>query len=110
MTAERSELLQGTLDLLILQALQSGPMHGFGLSQRLREMSREVFQVEMGSLYPAVCRMEARGWIRGDWSVSETNRKARYYSLTAAGRKQLAVEREKWERLSGTINLMLRTA
>jgi DNA-binding PadR family transcriptional regulator len=73
-------------------------------------MSRDVFQVEMGSMYPAVCRMEARGWIRGEWSVSEANRKARYYSLTPLGRRQLAVERAKWERLSSTINLMLQAA
>jgi transcriptional regulator len=110
MPPEKFELLQGTLDLLILQALQSGPIHGFGLSLQLREMSRDVFQVEMGSLYPAVCRMEARGWIRGEWSVSEANRKARYYSLTPQGRRQLAVERAKWERQSSTINLMLQAA
>ena len=73
-------------------------------------MSEDVFQVEMGSLYPAVCRMEARGWIRGEWSVSEASRKARYYSLTPQGRRQLAVERAKWERQSSTINLMLQAA
>jgi PadR family transcriptional regulator PadR len=109
MNPEKSELLQGTLDLLILQALQGGPMHGFGLSQRLCAMSGEVFQVEMGSLYPALCRIEARGWIRGDWSVSEANRRARFYALTGAGRRQLAAERAKWERQSGAIDLMLRT-
>ncbi|MFI5337041.1 MAG: PadR family transcriptional regulator [Opitutales bacterium] len=108
MTKEKSELLQGTLDLLILKALQRDAMHGFGLSLRLREMSRAVFQVEMGSLYPALCRLEARGWIKGDWSVSEANRKARFYSLTAAGRKQLVKETSEWEKLSSTINLMLR--
>jgi PadR family transcriptional regulator, regulatory protein PadR len=109
MTKEKSDLLQGTLDLLILKALQREPSHGFGLSQRLRDMSQGVFRVEMGSLYPALCRLEARGWIRGEWSVSEANRKARYYSLTAAGKRQLAEETAEWEKLSATINLMLRT-
>jgi len=105
---EKSELLQGTLDMLILTALQHEPMHGFGLSIRLREMSKEVFQVEMGSLYPALCRLEARGWIKGAWSVSEANRKARFYSLTAAGKKQLGEETARWEIVSSTINAMLR--
>ena len=107
-TREKTELLQGTLDMLILKALQIDAMHGFGLSQRIREMSREVFQVEMGSLYPALCRLEANGWIKGVWGVSDANRKARYYSLTAAGRKQLQEETAKWELLSGAINAMLR--
>jgi PadR family transcriptional regulator, regulatory protein PadR len=105
---EKSELLQGTLDMLILKALQLEPMHGFGLSLKLREMSREVFQVEMGSLYPALCRLEAKGWIKGDWSVSEANRKARFYSLTPSGRKQLVDEMEQWALLSTTINQMLK--
>jgi transcriptional regulator len=108
MNADKSELLQGTLDLLILKALQHDPMHGFGLSQRLRQMSREVFQVEMGSLYPALCRLEANGWIKGTWGVSDRNRKARFYALTAAGRKQLQEETAKWDHLSSTINLMLK--
>ena len=105
---EKSELLQGTLDMLILKALQLESMHGFGLSQRLRAMSQGVFQVEMGSLYPALCRLEAKGWVKGDWSVSDANRKARYYSLTAAGRKQLTEEMEQWALLSTTINSMLK--
>ena len=84
MTNEKSELLQGTLDMLILKALQLKPMHGFGLSIRLRQMSRELFQVEMGSLYPALCRLEARGWVKAEWGVSDHNRKARYYVLTPA--------------------------
>ncbi len=110
MAKEKSDLLQGTLDLLILKALQRDSMHGFGLSTRLREMSQEVFQVEMGSLYPALCRLEAQGWIRGAWGVSDANRKARYYSLTAAGRKQLQEETARWEHLSSTINSMLKRA
>jgi transcriptional regulator len=107
MPSKKSDLLQGTLDLLILKALQRDAMHGFGLSQRLREMSRDVFQVEMGSLYPALCRLEAQGAIKGAWSVSEANRKARFYSLTAAGRRLLQEETAEWEKLSRTINLML---
>lgn len=108
MTKEKSELLQGTLDMLILKALQLDAMHGFGLSVRIREMSKEVFRVEMGSLYPALCRLEAQGWIKGAWGVSDANRKARYYSLTAAGRKQLQEEKVRWEMLSSTINAMLK--
>lgn len=110
MNPEKSDLLQGTLDLLILRALQLEPMHGFGLSLRLREMSRDVFRVEMGSLYPALCRLEAQGWIKGAWGVSDSNRKARYYSLTASGRRQLQEETERWELVSRTINLMLKPA
>jgi transcriptional regulator len=108
MTNEKSELLQGTLDMLILKALQLEPMHGFGLSIRLKQMSRDLFQVEMGSLYPALCRLEARGWVKAEWGVSDNNRKARYYALTAAGRKQLQTETTQWELLSSTINAMLK--
>jgi PadR family transcriptional regulator, regulatory protein PadR len=108
MPKDKSPLLQGTLDMLILKALEREPMHGFGLSLRLRELSREVFHVEMGSLYPALCRLEARDLIRGEWNVSEANRKARYYSLTSSGRKQLKVEIARWEALSSTINSMVR--
>lgn len=104
---EKSELLQGTLDLLILNALRRAAMHGFGLSQRLREMSRDVFQVEMGSLYPALCRLEAQGAIRGEWSLSEANRRAKFYTLTAAGRRLLEEETAEWEKISVTINRML---
>ena len=105
---EKSDLLQGTLDMLILKALQAEPMHGFGLAQRLKQMSAEVFQVEMGSLYPALVRLEKQGWIKGEWGVSDANRKARYYSLTPAGRKQLEEEKIQWALLSGTINAMLK--
>ena len=109
MDKEKSDLLQGTLDMLILKALQLEPMHGFGLSQRLRQMSAEVFQVEMGSLYPALVRLEKQGWIKGEWGVSDANRKARYYSVTPAGKKQLEEEKTQWALLSGTINAMLKT-
>lgn len=108
MDKEKSDLLQGTLDMLILKALQLEPMHGFGLSQRLRQMSAEVFQVEMGSLYPALCRLEKQGWIKGEWGVSDSNRKARYYSVTLAGKKQLEEEKTQWALLSNTINTMLK--
>jgi transcriptional regulator len=106
---ERLELLQGTLDMLILKALDVAPMHGFGVSIRIRQMSREVLQIEQGSLYPALYRLDNRGWISSSWGVSENNRKAKFYKLTAAGRKQLRVELENWERLSGAINLVLST-
>ena len=105
---EKSELLQGTLDMLILKALQLEPMHGFGLSVRLAQMSKDVFQVEMGSLYPALCRLEAKGWVKAKWGVSDNNRRARFYELTAAGRKQLEIETEAWALISSTIDAMLR--
>jgi len=109
MVRGKTDLLQGTLDMLILKALQLEPMHGFGLSLRLRQMSQDVFQVEMGSLYPALCRLEAQGWVKAEWGVSDCHRKARYYSLTTVGRKQLQTETAQWELLSDTINLMLKT-
>ncbi|HTL57080.1 MAG TPA: PadR family transcriptional regulator [Candidatus Limnocylindrales bacterium] len=106
---EIPDLLQGTLDMLILKALQLGPMHGFGISVLIRQISREVLQVEQGSLYPALYRLEEKGWIESEWGTSENNRKARFYKLTAAGRKQLIEERSNWERLSTAINLVLKT-
>lgn len=110
MNKDKADLLQGTLDMLILKALQLEPMHGFGLSQRLKQMSSDVFQVEMGSLYPALCRLEKQGLIKGEWGVSDSNRKARYYAMTAAGRRQLEKEKTQWELLSSTINAMLRSS
>jgi transcriptional regulator len=107
---ERLDLLQGTLDMLILKAIALEPMHGFGISVRIRQMSRDVLQIEQGSLYPALYRLEQRGWIAAEWGISENNRRARYYSLTAAGRKQLKVETANWERMSAAINLILGTA
>jgi transcriptional regulator len=106
---ERLDLLQGTLDMLILKALDLAPMHGFGISIRIRQMSQEILQVEQGSLYPALYRLENRGWISSSWGVSDNNRKAKFYKLTASGRKQLGVETANWERLSGAINLVLGT-
>jgi transcriptional regulator len=96
----RIDLLQGTLDLIILQTLLWGPLHGYGISKSVRTKSRELQQVETGSLYPALHRMERKSWIRADWATSENNQRVREYRLTAAGRKQLALERSRWEQLS----------
>jgi PadR family transcriptional regulator, regulatory protein PadR len=104
------ELLQGTLDMLILKSLQHEPMHGFGISVRIRQMSDEVLQVEQGSLYPALYRLEDQGWVESEWGTSENNRKAKFYSLTAAGRKQLNAETANWDRVSAAINLILKGA
>jgi transcriptional regulator len=109
MAKDKTDLLQGTLDMLILKALQLEPMHGFGISVRIRQISDEVLQVEQGSLYPALYRLEEQGWIKAEWGVSDNNRKARFYALTAAGRKQLEAETANWERLAGAINLVLKT-
>ena len=108
MGKETSDLLQGTLDMLILKALQLGAMHGFGVSVLIRQMSKEVLQVDQGSLYPALYRLEDRGWIESEWGVSENNRKAKFYKLTATGRKQLVEERANWDRLSTAVNFVLR--
>ena len=96
----RIELLQGTLDLIILQTLRWGPRHGYGISQMIRSGSSELLKVETGSLYPALHRLERKRWIKASWTVSEKNQRVREYSLTAAGRKQLAEERSKWEQLT----------
>jgi PadR family transcriptional regulator PadR len=109
MSKEKTDLLQGTLDMLILKALQLGPMHGFGISVLIRQMSKEVLQVEQGSLYPALYRLEDQGWIESEWGVSDNNRKAKFYKLSPAGRKQLVAERSNWERLSTAVNLILKT-
>ena len=100
MTRPKADLLQGTLDLLILKALSLGPLHGYGVIQRIRQLSGELLEVEQGSLYPAVYRIEQRGWINSKWGVTETGRRAKFYTLTKAGRKQLAVEEESWDRLA----------
>ena len=102
-------LLQGTLDLLILKALALGPMHGFGVSIRIQQLSRDALQVQQGSLYPALHRLEQQAWIVSDWGISENNRKAKFYSLSAAGRRQLALEQENWRKLSAAIGLVLGT-
>jgi transcriptional regulator len=102
-----TDLLQGTLDLLILQTLALGPMHGWGVAQRIQQISADVLQIGQGSLYPALHRLEYKGWIQADWGSSENNRRAKFYSLTDAGRKQLETELESWERLSSAIGLVL---
>jgi transcriptional regulator len=102
-----TELLQGTLDLLILQTLATGPMHGWGVAQRIQQMSKDVLQVGQGSLYPALHRLEYKGWIRSDWGNSENNRRAKFYSLTRAGKKRLETELEDWDRLSAAVALVL---
>jgi PadR family transcriptional regulator PadR len=104
------DLLQGTLDLLILRTLQTGPLHGWAIAERIEQISQDVLQVNQGSLYPALHRLEHRGWIRAEWGVSELARRARFYRLTAAGRKQLDAEAADWERLSAAINRVLRMA
>ena len=107
---QRSEVLQGTLEMLALKLLSAEPMHGWGLSLRLRQLSRDVFDVNQGSLYPALQRMLRRGWIRAEWRVTENNRRARYYRITREGEKQLEAEIADWERTSGAVNRVLRFA
>jgi PadR family transcriptional regulator, regulatory protein PadR len=110
MPSTKSEVLQGTLDLLVLKTLDSmGPMHGFGIAQRIQQVSEDLLQLNQGTLYPALLRLEQRGWIVSKWGVSENNRKAKYYSLTRTGRKQLGEEAESWGRMSAMINRVLRT-
>jgi len=107
---DASELLPGTLDLLILKTLVAGRMHGYGIAQRLKEVSEDVLQVGESSLYPALQRLLLRGWVKAEWGASENNRRARYYTLTAAGRKQLTVERQEFDRLILAIHKVLNTA
>ena len=106
----KSDLLQGTLDLLILQVIALGPVHGYAIAQRLQQVSREALQVQQGSLYPALHRLEDRGWLKAEWRASDTGREAKFYVLTKAGTRQLKQERSDWERLSKAISLVLRTA
>jgi len=107
---QRLDLLQGTLDLLILRTLQPGPMHGWAISERIQQISRDVLQVNQGSLYPALHRLEHQGWIKAEWGISELGRRARFYKLTAAGRKQLELETGDWVRLSTAISRVLEEA
>ena len=108
MTDDRLDLPQGTLDLLILKALSAQPVHGWAISERIRQASHEVLQVPQGSLYPALHRLERRGWIQAEWGTSENNRRAKFYELTRAGRKQLDVEADAWERLTRAVSLVLK--
>jgi transcriptional regulator len=102
-----TDLLQGTLDLLILQTLAAGPMHGWAIAQRIQQISQEVLQIGQGSLYPALHRLEYKGWIKAEWGASENNRRAKYYALTLAGKSQLEAELATWDRLSAAIALVL---
>lgn len=109
-TTDKSELLQGTLDMLILKIVALGPIHGYGISQRIRQISNEVLQVQQGSLYPALHRLEKRGWLESAWREADSGRPAKFYKLSPKGRKQLAQEENSWRRLIGAIALILETA
>ena len=111
MTQLKSEVLQGTLDLLVLKTLETiGPMHGWGISRRIQQVSEEALQLGQGTIYPALLRLEQRGWIAAEWGISDQKRKARFYSLTKAGCKQLREETESWERMMAIINRVLEGA
>jgi PadR family transcriptional regulator len=110
MTEAKSDLLQGTLDVLILKTLSPGAMHGWGISQRIQQLSEDVLQVNQGSLYPALYRLENQGWIKAEWGTSENNRRAKFYELTRAGRRQLTEETESWERFSAAVARVLATS
>jgi len=105
---ERTDLLQGTLDMLILRIVALGPVHGYGISQRIRQISNEVLNVQQGSLYPALHRLEKRGWLAAEWGDSENGRQAKFYRLSAKGRRQLVAEEASWNRLSQAVDLILR--
>ena len=110
MSKEKSDVLRGTLDLLILKTLEiMGPMHGWGIARRIEQVSEEKLQMNQGTIYPALLRLEQKHWIRSDWGISENNRRARYYSLTRIGRKRLAVETENWEQMVAIIGRLLQT-
>ena len=110
MSKEKSDVLRGTLDLLILKTLEiMGPMHGWGIGRRIEQVSEEKLQMNQGTIYPALLRLEQKDWIRSDWGISENNRRARYYSLTRIGRKRLAVETENWEQMVAIIGRLLQT-
>jgi PadR family transcriptional regulator, regulatory protein PadR len=107
---EKTDLLQGTLDLLILKVVALGPVHGYGIAQRIRQISRDVLQVQQGSLYPALHRLEKRGWLQADWGESDNGRQAKFYRLSAKGRRQLVAEEQTWTRLARAVGLILQTA
>ena len=108
MSSSRGEVLQGTLDLMVLKTLDAlGPLHGYGIAQRIQQMSEDLLKLNQGTLYPALLRLQQRGWITSKWGVSDNNRKAKYYSLTRSGRKQLAAETESWQRMAGIIARLL---
>ena len=107
--SRKTELLQGTLDMLILKIVALGPVHGYGISQRIQQISRDVLQVQQGSLYPALHRLEKRGWLSAEWGESDAGRQAKFYKLSELGKKQLVTEEETWTRLSGAVGLILET-
>jgi transcriptional regulator len=110
LSTEKSDLLQGTLDMLILKVVNLGPIHGYGISQRIQQISKDVLQVQQGSLYPALHRLEKRGWLKSKWGESDNGRQAKFYTLSPVGLKQLEVETSNWDRLSEAVSLILRTA
>jgi len=110
MAEEKTELLKGTLDMLVLKIVALGPIHGYAIAQRIRQISHDFFQLQQGSLYPALHRLEDRGWLKAEWKATETGREAKFYSLTAQGRKQLVAEVKGWEQLTDAVALILRTA
>jgi PadR family transcriptional regulator len=110
MAEEKTELLKGTLDMLILKVVALGPIHGYAIAQRIQQISRDFFQLQQGSLYPALHRLEDRGWLKAEWKASETGREAKFYALTPKGRNQLEVEVRNWEQLIDAVALILRTA
>ena len=110
MNEQKTEFLKGTLDMLILKVVALGPIHGYAISQRIQQTSRDLFQVQQGSLYPALHRLEDRGWLRAEWRQTETGREAKFYSLTQKGRKQLEAEVRNWEQVIAAVALILRTS
>jgi len=110
MAKEKTDLIYGTLDMLVLKALQHEPRHGLAIADRLQQISQEVLRVEQGSLYPALYRLEAEGLIKAEWGISDKNRKARFYELTAAGRKRLTAEKDHWARITAAVNVVLSQA
>jgi PadR family transcriptional regulator len=110
MDTRKSDLLQGTLDMLILKVVALQPIHGYGIAQRIRQISKHVLQVQQGSLYPALYRLEKRGWVHAKWGEAETGREARFYTLTKTGRRQLENENANWDRLSAAVSMIMRTS
>jgi transcriptional regulator len=110
MAEEKVELLKGTLDMLILKVVALGPIHGYAIAQRIQQISRDFFQLQQGSLYPALHRLEDRGWLKAEWKATETGREAKFYALTPKGQKQLETEIRDWEQLTHAVGLILRTA
>jgi len=110
MREERAEFLKGTPDMLILKVVALGPIHGYAIAQRIQQISRDFFQLQQGSLYPALHRLEDRGWLRAEWKATETGREAKFYALTPKGRRQLEAEVKNWEQLTDAVALILRTA